>query len=86
MILADEPTGNLDSRSGAGVIDLLAGLAGRRGTTVIVATHNVGARGAGATPALDAGRPHRLPRRPATPERGGGSDERDALRTPQARS
>ena len=42
MILADEPTGNLDSRSGAGVIDLLAGLAGRRGTTVIVATHNAG--------------------------------------------
>jgi putative ABC transport system ATP-binding protein len=40
VILADEPTGNLDSRSGAGVIELLAGLAARRGTTVIVATHN----------------------------------------------
>jgi putative ABC transport system ATP-binding protein len=40
VILADEPTGNLDSRSGAAVIELLAGLAARRGTTVVVATHN----------------------------------------------
>jgi putative ABC transport system ATP-binding protein len=40
VVLADEPTGNLDSRSGADVIELLAGLAARRGTTVIVATHN----------------------------------------------
>jgi putative ABC transport system ATP-binding protein len=40
VILADEPTGNLDSKTGADVIDLLAGLAQRRGTTVIVATHD----------------------------------------------
>jgi len=40
VILADEPTGNLDSASGAEVVDLLAGLAASRGTTVIVATHN----------------------------------------------
>ena len=40
VILADEPTGNLDSKTGADVIELLAGLAGRRGTTVIVATHD----------------------------------------------
>ena len=40
VILADEPTGNLDSESGAGIIELLAGLAARRGTTIIVATHN----------------------------------------------
>ena len=32
--------GNLDSASGANVIELLAGLAARRGATVIVATHN----------------------------------------------
>ena len=42
MILADEPTGNLDSATGADVIDLLAGLATSRGATVIVATHDAG--------------------------------------------
>jgi len=40
VILADEPTGNLDSETGADVIDLLAGLATSRGATVIVATHD----------------------------------------------
>jgi putative ABC transport system ATP-binding protein len=40
VILADEPTGNLDSKTGADVIDLLSGLAQGRGATVIVATHD----------------------------------------------
>jgi putative ABC transport system ATP-binding protein len=40
VILADEPTGNLDTKTGADVIDLLAGLAQRRGATVVVATHD----------------------------------------------
>jgi putative ABC transport system ATP-binding protein len=40
VILADEPTGNLDSKTGADVIGLLAGLAQSRGATVIVATHD----------------------------------------------
>ncbi len=45
LILADEPTGNLDSANGARVSELLVGLA-RSGKTVIVSTHdpNVAAR------------------------------------------
>ena len=45
MIFADEPTGNLDSSTGAEVIDILARLAAERGTTVIVATHDAGLAG-----------------------------------------
>lgn len=39
LILADEPTGNLDSASGAGVVELLQGLK-RQGKTVLLATHD----------------------------------------------
>lgn len=39
MILADEPCGNLDSRSGAEVLDILANL-NRNGKTIIMITHN----------------------------------------------
>ncbi len=40
VVLADEPTGNLDSATGNDVIQLLAGLAAQHGATVIVATHD----------------------------------------------
>ena len=45
VILADEPTGNLDSSTGNDVIELIAALAARRGTTVVVATHDVALAG-----------------------------------------
>jgi len=40
MILADEPTGQLDSRSGEEVMNILLGLNRERGTTLILVTHD----------------------------------------------
>jgi putative ABC transport system ATP-binding protein len=40
VILADEPTGNLDTKTGADVIEVLAGLAAEHGATIVVATHD----------------------------------------------
>ncbi|MEO8587576.1 MAG: ABC transporter ATP-binding protein [Acidobacteriota bacterium] len=41
LLLADEPTGNLDSKTGTQVLDLVSGLVQERGITVVMATHSV---------------------------------------------
>lgn len=41
LLLADEPTGSLDTKSGVGVMQILAAL-NRAGTTVVVITHDQG--------------------------------------------
>jgi putative ABC transport system ATP-binding protein len=56
LLLADEPTGNLDSRSGAEVLDLFAALH-QAGSTVLMITHDPNVAGrAQRRLVLDAGR------------------------------
>jgi len=40
LLLADEPTGNLDEDTGDLIIELLTGLARRQGTTLLLVTHS----------------------------------------------
>ncbi|MBI4756276.1 MAG: ABC transporter ATP-binding protein [Betaproteobacteria bacterium] len=40
VVLADEPTGNLDAATGAAVIDLMFAMNAERGTTLVLVTHD----------------------------------------------
>ena len=40
LILADEPTGNLDSHTGEEIMDLICSLRGERNATLVIATHS----------------------------------------------
>jgi putative ABC transport system ATP-binding protein len=57
LLLADEPTGNLDSATGAQIVDLLLALNRERGSTLVLVTHDAALAGrAGRAIALRDGR------------------------------
>jgi len=45
MLMADEPTGNLDSGTSAEIMDLLAGINAEQGMTIVLVTHDHGVAG-----------------------------------------
>jgi putative ABC transport system ATP-binding protein len=83
VLLADEPTGNLDAETGRAIIELMFALNREQGTTLILVTHDESlARRCGRVLRMDAGR---LERR-ATPvaRSGGGAPNRDLRRRDRA--
>jgi putative ABC transport system ATP-binding protein len=40
ILLADEPTGNLDAENGRHIVEILLGIHEQRGTTIVLATHD----------------------------------------------
>jgi putative ABC transport system ATP-binding protein len=80
LLLADEPTGNLDSRTGSTVLEMLARLQRRSGTSLVLVTHDP------ATARLAERRVHlldgRLVRDERTSEARSASDERSVPPAP----
>ena len=63
LLVADEPTGNLDSTTAAEILELLADVRARFGTTLIIATHDPGvAAGCDEVVEVRDGRVHRIGR------------------------
>jgi ABC-type lipoprotein export system ATPase subunit len=42
VLLADEPTGNLDTKSSASIMSLLGDIHEREGSTLVIVTHDLG--------------------------------------------
>ena len=73
VVMADEPTGNLDSANGQHVIDLLFDVHARRGTTLVLVTHDAALAARADVQLVAARRPRRRAqrRRPAPGARAG---------------